>query len=76
MADWEAYEGKYVAISPLKKTEKPFLVKFSAHKNRFIFVIFSGGLCMYVDNLGGQENITFVQRKKKKLWKRKDKVTS
>ena len=27
---------------------------------------------MYEDNLGGQENITFVQRKKKKLWKRKD----
>ena len=54
-----------------KKLGKPFLVKFSAHENRF-FVIFSGRPCMYEDNLGGQENITFVQRKKKKLWKRKD----
>ena len=48
-----------------KKLGKPFLVKFSAHENRFIFVIVSGRPCMYEDNLGGQENITAVQRKKK-----------
>ena len=63
MADLEAYEGKFVAISPLKKTEKTI---FRAHENRFISVLLSGRPCMYEDNLRGQENITVVQRKKKK----------